>query len=1539
VLETTEEDLQHKLQGMEEDVIYLKSDIEALTASNDEHRKASDEELEAMRKHIMETEAEKKALMEEIAGITATYMAQPETPTKATDIDPKQKEEHDKVQMLLFKQNKDIDFIKATLNHIAEENWEHDHKKDASSPTALKSAERAYAQLEDMKKKMSELERERDELRQAALLRNADDGQAADLEDDLRYQLSKQDSEIELLNLKLREAELHNKTLDTKLRTAKVENRGAYIGNQTVSSTNVSSKSTVVIDTVTTISKQVTTLVSSPGIDPEILKKELLRLAQQYDSLRNCNTRLLNKLQAVQGGIQVCCRTRPPSYPELAQGGNICIDSADDHELMCYDSRSELWRSFFFDRVWRADANQAEVFEDVEPLVVSVLDGYNACIMAYGQTGSGKTFTMDGYGDHYGVNFHTVQTLFDMLILRQVQAEAHETYAEQLRQGHAEAFSNENSSNRRNSSGIAVDSAAAAPAWRDHDASDDEGAPVQPFSFSLTLSMMEIYNEQVFDLLNSRGQGGGQSADGVSLDIRQNAENATSVPGLQQMRVKSMQDVMNVFSRGTANRATASTGLNERSSRSHLIVQVDVTTQRGSDMPVKSRLSLVDLAGSERLSKSGATGATMKEAQYINKSLSALGDVMEALDQKSKFVPYRNSKLTYLLQNSLGGNSRTMMVVTVCPTDLTFEESLFTLQFATRVRNINVGAAQKQSNAKNLESSLKTLRNELKDAKKAKLASDEALLDLKKEQRKAPPTAVMEAKLKSIEEARKAGEILMQQLNRQITECNVKLTDEKGEKEKLSNELTSTQRNLKKALEQLRDQTKENERLEQLLQEREGQLDIMQQMSQPIGEDDNFTQEQQQNGKTKDGSFRRPPAPNSSPLSSQSGQLNGSGSGSRSNRGAPAASSAPPSSSRLQQPRQHYSSPSNSSNGVLKEFMLPTASSVAHVTTGALEQAERAEQAANATHGNSPKPPLPVPPAPGSGGGGNGSVGIRSLSPQQGRGGGGGGGGGSTAGGSNMSVNTSVSGSDFGGGGSSVGNNNHNRGPSSSWQDLMAPTAAYQARIRAADEEAALKAQAAANATHAGTERMAISNSTPSSRSGTPSRRDGHSFVGDDGGGGGDGTGSVRSGMNSSNNNSPQRYVNPKGHSSWVDATKPTMSRRNSIAAAEAEQLSKMERPETHPPSLGRLSISPSIGGRGRAAGQQDAPPPPRPGSSDYVNPKGHSSWEDATVPTKSRRLSLAAQEEENAKRAEEAARATHAINRGRFSLSATASNRWDQYDDPNSPTSKQQQRVDYVNPKGHSSWEDATAPTASRQAAIAAAEADYLESLERQSTNLSASYKKPFYPSSKAPERPNTYPPHDVSSSLYDEPGDSGTPSSSSSYRPPYGSSNSSSFMNETTSSSRRSSFAGNTPPLNNNSNNSSSGDKRRSSSNGSYSSAGRNGSNKNSGYANTTTPPNGGSAGTNKVQQRSPAPMSSSSSSSASPSTAPRPQQQQSLLSSSSMVKRSSTAVNATTVSTPDSRYSSLSVRSEEAMKRHQLRMDKRREITGGSYTGTNF
>jgi kinesin family protein C2/C3 len=245
--------------------------------------------------------------------------------------------------------------------------------------------------------------------------------------------------------------------------------------------------------------------------------------------------------------------------------------------------------------------------------------------------------------------------------------------------------------------------------------------------------MLEIYNDEVYDLLDS---GFSSSSTGFprkkTLDIRLSAENTVEVPGLIKENVSTVTEVLNVLDRGNSNRATASTNLNEHSSRSHMVLRVEVTS--GLDEAMNNgTLYLVDLAGSERVRKSEVEGKELKEAQHINKSLSALGNVMEALDRKASHVPYRDSKLTYLLQNSLGGNSRTMMVVTVCPHNNSYDETTYALKFATRVRRINLGSAQKNVRAKNLEETVKNLISEMQMLSKAKERSESQLLSLKRE--------------------------------------------------------------------------------------------------------------------------------------------------------------------------------------------------------------------------------------------------------------------------------------------------------------------------------------------------------------------------------------------------------------------------------------------------------------------------------------------------------------------------------------------------------------------------------------------------------------------------------------------------------------------------------------------------------------------------------------------------------------------------------------------------------------------------------------
>lgn len=324
-----------------------------------------------------------------------------------------------------------------------------------------------------------------------------------------------------------------------------------------------------------------------------------------------------------------------------------------------------------------------------------------------------------------------------------------------------------------------------------------DGEPPQ-FNYKIEVGMLEIYNDEVYDLLESgfatprkkaTSDFGAGSPPKKSLDIRLSAENTVEVPDLIKESVTSVAEVLNVLDRGNANRATASTNLNEHSSRSHMILRVDVTSGFGQVMNT-GVLYLVDLAGSERVRKSEVEGKELKEAQHINKSLSALGNVMEALDRKASHVPYRDSKLTYLLQNSLGGNSRTMMVVTVCPHNNSSDETSYALKFATRVRRINLGSAQKNVKAKNLEETVKSLTSEMQMISKAKERSESQLLTLKREKER------VEEKLSKTSQSRATSKEEMKSLavlKQTNDDISARWQKEKGLREEKTIELTRVQ--------------------------------------------------------------------------------------------------------------------------------------------------------------------------------------------------------------------------------------------------------------------------------------------------------------------------------------------------------------------------------------------------------------------------------------------------------------------------------------------------------------------------------------------------------------------------------------------------------------------------------------------------------------------------------------------------------------------------------------------------------------------------
>ncbi|XP_010246115.1 PREDICTED: uncharacterized protein LOC104589468 [Nelumbo nucifera] len=351
---------------------------------------------------------------------------------------------------------------------------------------------------------------------------------------------------------------------------------------------------------------------------------------------------LYNKVLEVKGNIRVFCRCRPLSTEEIATGASMTIDfeSAKDGELTV-KVNGVAKKVFKFDSVFSPQAGQADVFEETAPLATSVLDGYNVCIFAYGQTGTGKTFTMEGTEEARGVNYRTLEELFRIIKDRQAL-----------------------------------------------------------FQYEVSVSVLEVYNEQIRDLLVPGPQPG---IAAKRLEIRQVAEGIHHVPGLVEANVNNMNEVWEVLKTGSNARAVGSTNSNEHSSRSHCIHCVMV---KGENLMngecTRSKLWLVDLAGSERIAKADVQGDRLKETQNINRSLSALGDVISALATKSPHIPFRNSKLTHLLQDSLGGDSKTLMFVQISPNENDLSETLCSLNFASRVRGVELGPAKKQLDSSEL---------------------------------------------------------------------------------------------------------------------------------------------------------------------------------------------------------------------------------------------------------------------------------------------------------------------------------------------------------------------------------------------------------------------------------------------------------------------------------------------------------------------------------------------------------------------------------------------------------------------------------------------------------------------------------------------------------------------------------------------------------------------------------------------------------------------------------------------------------------------
>ena len=354
------------------------------------------------------------------------------------------------------------------------------------------------------------------------------------------------------------------------------------------------------------------------------LSEQLEALKQRAVAQEELRRQMAETIHELKGNIRVFCRVRPPATEE--DEAVSCIEgAAEDTALEVAGPKGGSTR-FQFDHVFSGAASQGDVYDEVTHLVQSAMDGHNVCVFAYGQTGSGKTYTMDGPRGNEAPELRGV-----------VPRAAAQVFASAKELG------------------------------------------TLGWTFSFKASCVEVYNEELRDLLGGKGE--------TKLKI-QDSGGTVSIPGLKQVDVTDSASLQKMLDFAAKNRATTATQSNDTSSRSHLVFRLYLSGENPkTGKTTESELNLIDLAGCERVKQSGVKGIAFEEAKAINKSLSALGDVICALASRAKHKPFRNSKLTHLLANSLSGSSKTLMFVNVAPGSKHYSETVSALRFAAKVND------------------------------------------------------------------------------------------------------------------------------------------------------------------------------------------------------------------------------------------------------------------------------------------------------------------------------------------------------------------------------------------------------------------------------------------------------------------------------------------------------------------------------------------------------------------------------------------------------------------------------------------------------------------------------------------------------------------------------------------------------------------------------------------------------------------------------------------------------------------------------------
>ncbi|XP_028770774.1 kinesin-like protein KIN-14U [Neltuma alba] len=435
-------------------------------------------------------------------------------------------------------------------------------------------------------------------------------------------------------------------------------------------------------------SPPVSTIYTDVGVIPEHEKNELEQLMSNLErevkQLRNeqCvfdkkRREALSKILDIKGSIRVFCRVRPFLLAE----GRITSEPVSAASERIRVKMGGAKKDFEFDKVFPQEANQESVFIEVEPILRSAMDGHNVCVLAYGQTGTGKTFTMNGTNEQPGIIPRALEELFRRASL-------------------------ENSS-----------------------------------SFTFSMSMLEVYMGSLRDLLAPRPcTKAYEPVIRCNLNIQTDPKGLVEIEGLSEVQISDSAKARWWYNKGRRARSTSWTHVNEASSRSHCLTRITIF-RRGHGLEGKreiSKLWMVDLGGSERLLKTGAVGLTLNEGRAINLSLSALADVIAALRRKRSHVPYRNSKLTQILKDSLGNGSKVLMLVHISPYEEDVCETMCSLNFAKRARATESNKEIPEELRKQKEKKILELEEEMREAEKEhqKLRDQIQKAELKLEEQK-----------------------------------------------------------------------------------------------------------------------------------------------------------------------------------------------------------------------------------------------------------------------------------------------------------------------------------------------------------------------------------------------------------------------------------------------------------------------------------------------------------------------------------------------------------------------------------------------------------------------------------------------------------------------------------------------------------------------------------------------------------------------------------------------------------------------------------